>query len=608
MRRGERLIIMRFVAPARVLIAGTVAVLSAVVWFGAETASACSCAIADPVVAIGNADAVFTGTLIDQTPVGPDNGYHYDWTFEVDGVVKGDVVSPQFVTGQEFGGGCGVNFTNLAGSVTVYAQRGDGLASIGCSPQLSAVDLQIALDEAAAESKAVGTGPPSALVVGETADANLIVLGSDGLPLARWQLPLDPTAVAHCSGTNRAAVWSQGPSVVQEDGPSVVPEDGPSLAGTTNVASIIDLETMEVVETREIDSEFVSIRDQFECLDGGRFVILSRGDGSDEGRVTVATSTSDGAGASQDFDGVTRAVIHPSGTVALLPRRPGQPIQTIAGPGLEAVGPASGVELGDGIAVVGGAFSPDGDRFAALVTSAGTEVQYDTDATGVLLLDVIDGVVQPAQGDPIAVPPHDGRARQIAWLDDELLVIEHETDDSKGFAVVTTDGDVVGSGDVGWGWGLTRLDGSILRSRDGGLELIDVDTMSTPLVPSPSDQFEDGWFFTAAIVDAPEMTLPSFAGIALTIRPFEQAPSDTVPGDPVPADPVGEPPASPVEGAPPVATGVDSGLPVSPDSLPTGAGSSMLPWGFTAIAGLIILGVAIWRPARRKNDEGRAEV
>lgn len=563
----------------RFLLAVLVVASSVVLGVRSGTASACSCVIGDPVVSIENADVVFTGTLIDKDPVGPDDGYHYDWTFAVDGEVKGEVSSPQFVEGEEFGGGCGVDYSGSSGSITVYARRdGDRLVSIGCSPTPSAAALRAALDAAADESAVVGSGPPAALATGQSVDGNVFVLDSDGLPLARGRLPVAPTAIAHCAGTTRAAVWSYGPPVDQPDGPSV--------AGTANVVSIIDLEQMEVVATRTIESEFVSIRDQLACLDGGRLVTLSRGDGTDEGPVTVATSSEDGDGASRTFDDVSRAVIHRSGTVALLPKRPGEPIRTIAGPSLAAVGPASGAETGDQIAVVGGAFSPDGDRIAALVTSSGTEVRHDTDATGVMLLDVIDGIVQPAQGDPIPVPPHEGRARQIAWLDDDVLVIEHETDSSKLFAAMSTAGDALASADVGWGWGLTRLDGSILRSRAGGLELIDAAMASMPLVPSPSEQFEDGWFFTAPIVDAPEITLPSLSRSELTIRPFEQPPEEPGGGvvDPIPTE---------------VPTGILDDGRTATESASPGQDRGLQVAGLAFVAFVLVGGFRVLRAARR---------
>jgi hypothetical protein len=569
---------------ARTRLVFVVLVVACSVAVGTEpgTVSACSCAVGDPVVAIDAADVVFIGTLVDKAPVGPDDGYHYDWTFAVDGVVKGDVSSPQFVAGEEFGSGCGVNYDGLPGPISVYARRdGDRLVSISCSPTLSAAALRDALNDAAGESGIVGSGPPSALATGASADGNVFVLGSDGLPLARGRLSVESTAIAHCAGTARAAVWSYGPPVDRPNEPAV--------AGTANVVSIVDLETMEVVSARGIESEFVSVRDQLVCVDGGRLVMLSRGDGTDEGRVTVATSTA-ADGVSRVFDGVSRAVIHPSGTVALLPRGPGEPIRTVAGPSLETVGPASGTETGADLAFVGGAFSPDGGRFAALVTSTGVEVQYDTDATGVLLFDVIGGVVQPPQRDPVPVPPHDGRTRGIGWLDDDTLVLEQETDESKLLTIVTTEGTVVASGDVGWGWGLTPVDGSIVRSRDGGLELVDTTMASTPLVPAPSEQFEDGWFSTAAIVDPPEMTLPSFEPSGPTIRPFEQ------PNEPAPNEPAGDPgevgsPLAPTDQV------VDSGR--SPAVVEAQEDRGLQVAGFAFVAYLVVGAVLIVRRRRR---------
>ena len=127
---------------------------------GSSTARACSCAAVDPVDAVAMADVVFTGTMVSNE--GSDN--EPVWRFEVNGVVKGTVSSVELVTGEDWAGGCGTDFSRFNDSVVVYAARnGDRLQTMGCMPSPTADAFAAHLG---AVSKPTGTGPPAAVMVG----------------------------------------------------------------------------------------------------------------------------------------------------------------------------------------------------------------------------------------------------------------------------------------------------------------------------------------------------------------------------------------------------------------------------------------------------------
>ena len=124
---------------------------------GSSTARACSCAAVE---AVAMADVVFTGTMVSNE--GSDN--EPVWRFEVNGVVKGTVSSVELVTGEDWAGGCGTDFSRFNDSVVVYAARnGDRLQTMGCMPSPTADAFAAHL---AAVSKPTGTGPPAAVMVG----------------------------------------------------------------------------------------------------------------------------------------------------------------------------------------------------------------------------------------------------------------------------------------------------------------------------------------------------------------------------------------------------------------------------------------------------------
>lgn len=569
---------------ARLLVAlgVTLVAVTVIAALGASTARACSCASIDPVDAVGMADVVFTGSAVSTD--GSEN--EPSWTFEVDGVVKGDVSPVEVVAGEDWAVGCGTDFGRFNQPVVVYASSsGDRLRAIGCMPTPTAEEFAAQL---AAVIEPTGTGPPSAVMVGTYGLSDLAVLDSTGRTIARTQLGLDGGAVAHCRGTLRVAVVSTSSSAQ---------------------ISIVDLETLSVLDQRPLRSGFVSVTgDRLECFDGGASVVAATGYGPDEGSVVVAVSSAvDGTpdDVRRTFEGISRAVIHPAGSVLLLPAAVGDPIRALSAKDLESTG--AEVLLPDGASTLDGDVSPDGSRLAVLATLSGRPVEWDTGATHVITFDLVDAipVAESVAVVPLTEPGDDiesrnGAAKWIRWVDADTWIIESETTSTKTVQFVSNDGaQTLPPTDVGWGWGLVPLDSSILRARNGGLEIIARDGTAIDGDPAPSNGDVDRTLALDQLVDAPTFEVPTTRVEAHTITPVAPA-KMAEPGQPSEeSEQMAEPETEPLPAGdePPVA---DPGP--SAASTTEAETDSVLPWlvgGGLLLATLLVLGRVL---RRRRAD------
>ncbi len=479
------------------------------------TARACSCASVDPIDAIGLADVVFTGTAV------ANEGTEGEplWRFVVDGSVKGEVEPIEMVVGEDWGGGCGTDFSRYFDPIVVYAQRtGERLRALGCMPTPTAVDLASRL---ASNESPSGTGPPDAVLSGIVGPSDVMVLDAQGRALSAGQVGTGGGMVAHCPGTTLAAVVS---------------------SARPPTVTLVDLPTLTAVGERPIRSGWVSpAGDRVACLDGGRRVVSSAGYGPDGREVRVATSNATATGVAdvvRSFADASRAVIHPIGTVFVLPWAVGDPLLVLSSENLETVD-GGGVALPEGASVLDGDVSPDGSQLAMLVTLSGRPVEYDTGATHVVTVDLSEGVpvadgtstvTLSTSGTSVESP--EGAAKWIRWVDERSWAIEYETVSSKRIALVSTGGgQILPPIDVGWGWGLSPVGNGVLRTTDGGLEVVGADGTVTPGDPAPVEPPVDRNLSVATLVDAPPFSPETGAGTAnLAITPVSAAQSAVEPG------------------------------------------------------------------------------
>lgn len=547
----------------------TCLLVGAVVLLGARPAAACSCAAIDPVDAVAMAEVVFTGVL-----VGSESGGAIpSWRFAVDGVIKGEVDHDEVVDGDDWQSGCGTDFGQFQQSIVVYADRdGERLRSLGCMPTPTAASFAARL---ATLQQPSGSGPPAALLSGRFEQADFAVLDGSGRALALASVGASGV-VAHCAGTTRAVV-------VAWDSRSTV--------------SIVDLETLAVVETRPIDVDFLSpTGDRVQCLDGGDRVVVSRGYGPNDGEVTVATSNADGAGRDRArawFDRTSRAVLLAGGDVLLLPSRPGGAITRLSSDDLEEL-PDTEVELPDGVAIIDGDISPDGSMLAMLATIDGVAVEYDTGATHVVSIPLVDGRLQPESIRMVELEPADGAAKWIRWQTGDRWVVERETPSSKVLEILATDGSrIFGPTDIGWGWGLVPVSSGILRARNGGVEVIGPDQPAVPGYPAPAEGYLDRRLAVAGLVDAPTFTpRPSNPIAPLRITPVVAAEAEST----------GTSPQTSAAGSPDSQTSTAAPVPRSDEG--TSNDGTPIVRGLLAAAAIAVAGpfaVVMWRRARRRS-------
>lgn len=475
---------------------------------------ACSCSWSDPVDALSYAEVVFTGTVLGND--GDDREPR--WRFQIDGVVKGEVEPIEMVSGDDWAVGCGTDFGRFTTSIAVYATRnGDGLHANGCAPTPSRDELEQRLAEF---GDPTGTGPPIAVVSGTVGPYDLHLVDRTGRTVARGSVGVTG-AVAHCPGTTSAVIVTADPQSI----------------------AVVDLESFSVVHRRDVVGPFAWVGDRVQCAERGGRVVMTAGYGPDTGALWVVSSTADGE-ESRTFDDASRAVPHPDGTVIVLPSRSGVPLRTLDASSLR---PLDGGEtsLPDDVVALDGDVSPDGMRLVLLTAEIGS-LSYDAGATEVMVVELRDGVPTTA-GEVDRVPLVDpgityesdaGAAKWIRWVDDDTWVVERETIRTKRIELVGTDGSVVlPAFDAGWGWGLVPVDGGVLRTANGGLEVVRRDGEEVAGEPAPSTApYLDRILSISAIADAPEFT-PAPAPVEIpTIRDLP-AVDASVPVDPEPTGP-----------------------------------------------------------------------
>lgn len=552
----------------------------------APAARACSCTVMDPLDAVTMADVVFTGTVVDEN-LDTDEP---SWTFEVDGVVKGDVAPTEVVTAEAWAIGCGTDFGRFHQPIVVYAWTSGGrLRARGCMPTPT---VDAFADRLAAVEQPTGTGAPAAVMVGTHALSDLAVLDGTGRTIARADLDLDAGAVAHCPGTTRVAVASV-------DSPAQV--------------SIVELETLSVIAQRRLESGHLSVTgDRLTCLDGGARVVAASGYGPDEGAVVVAvSSTTDPPTVRRTFERASRAVVHPAGSVLLLPTTVGDPIRALSADDLEPTG--AEIALPAGASTLDGDVSPDGSRLAVLATLSGRAVEWDTGATHVLTIELVDGIPVPESievlslGDAGAdIQSSTGAAKWIRWLDADTWIVESETVDTKKLQLIRTDGSqLLPVTDIGWGWGLVPLAAGVLRARDGGLEVVTTDGTAVDGDPAPSDEYIHRNLTMDRLVGAPAFELPPALAARLTIRPV---PAVEAAGSEEPEEERAEEPGTsmPSEPEPPVAAGQGpiAGTEATPAEQADGRGGRTSPWLTVGVLSMGALLVACAVRVRRRGQVG----
>ncbi len=569
--------------------------LTTVLGFRPGTAAACSCAILDPIDAIETSDLVFTGSKVGTADAGGGAG----WRIEVDGVVKGDV-DPVVDVLDRGARECGSSLDDVSSPLVVFAnERDDDVVAFGCMPQLP-VSAFVALSTEFSDPS--GVGPPAALAVGRRGFADVRVLDARGRLLGAADVDGDPYAAAHCPGTPLAAMAS------------LDAEFGSGL-------SLVDIETMEVVA--RLDDEIPGMyelgvgRGDIACIDGGERVVIaadpSGGAGDRLVRMQSIDMTSTPPVVTDAVDGRGRGVVHPSGTVFLLPTTGDGRLRTAA-PGSGTAADPGFVELGDGVSVKSGAVAPDGDRLALLVTLEGRDVDpYAIVSSHVMVLDVMDGVPVAGTERLIELPVERdatdfGQPEEITWLDDETWVVERRTGVGHWIDVMETDGSLVSSSAVDRGWGLLALDGSILRSPQAGLELVGRDGSTTDLVPAPAPVAPSLPFFLTSVTDGADLDVhlvPEVEPIVIQALgdPIEVAPVEVAPVEVAPVE------VAPVEvetgatGSGAVGTGdSDTAEERQASSSDEGRSSMGLVIGIAVLLVILVVGL---QAIKRQRDEGR---
>lgn len=412
-------------------------------------AQACSCAPVDPIDAVAAASVVFAGSPGEN--VGDDG--RAAWEFDVDGVIKGDVASTELVTGDDWLGGCGRNFSAFADErIVVYADgRSGSLHARGCAPMPTADNfeslLRASLDYVAA------AGSPVAVVGGRIGAANLHIVNADGGVVARADLDIEVGAVAHCSGTTNLVVQSR----------------------TGQRSAIVDLVTLTATEVEDQSGfgKFASFGDdQFTCVGDAQILAVS-GAGDNGGTTAVRTlDTRTGAGVNRFVNDVGRAIPHRSGTVIVLPWEVGADLSVLAGDDLVPVA-AADLDLGNTVSTVNGAVSSDWAELAILATVDGSRVEYDTGATHLITVALAEGLPVSGSVRRIELPVGAaGIARAVGYVDDATLVVERESGDGKSYDFINSNGEFLADQDLDWGSGLSAIDGEILRASNGGIQFV----------------------------------------------------------------------------------------------------------------------------------------
>ena len=305
-------------------------------------------------------------------------------------------------------------------------------------------------------------------------------------------------------------------------------------------------------------------------------------------------------------------MIHPAGTLILLPTTVGDPIRVLDAESLEPTD--TRVQLPEGASTIDGDLSPDGSRLAVLATLSGQPVQWDTGATHVIVLDVVDGapVADSAQVVPLIEPGEDiespnGAAKWLRWADADTWFIESETVSTKRGQFISTEGSALfASSDIGWGWGLVPLEYGMLRVRNGGLEIVGRDGVAVDGDPAPPNDYVDRILALDGLVDVPAFEVPTMTTESLAIRPIDLIEARETSGFPDSTAP------SPAEPEPALDPGVQASPAGEPEpavaSTPTTQGGRTWPWllGAGLLAGIVLIaGIAISRRRGASSPEGQ---
>lgn len=155
-----------------------------VVLASAERAAACSCVGVSDQEAVPNADAVFTGTLVDIiTPTGAavSSADPERFVFDVDEVFKGEVSARQSVVTARDGASCGLEITGSGPFVVFARTETDGITT-------GAVDGELYSSLCSGARPLVNSALPAGLVVGAPPNPAASAIGGDEdrAPFAAW--------------------------------------------------------------------------------------------------------------------------------------------------------------------------------------------------------------------------------------------------------------------------------------------------------------------------------------------------------------------------------------------------------------------------------------
>jgi len=481
-------------------------VCAAVLSLTGGTAYACTCMPANPLDMVAGSDVVFLGSVVSYN----DNSSDPVWDLQIDRVVKGEVGSRETVHGSEHLPGCGPYLDRFDQPIVVFTDDNDGRLELGaCTPVPTADEF---VDLVAGIGPTSGAGPPAAIMAGTYLASDLALLDGMGRTIGRTSIGVGYGRVAHCVGTTTAVHVTSGP-------------DG--------MIGLIDLETLTITDRVPLaTTNLPMFGARLVCIDNGATVISATGYGPEHPVVEI-TSMADPGGRSlvvqRSFDDVTRAIVHDTGTVFLLPMTVDAPLRTLDGRDLEPIA-AGELSLPAGTSTLDADVSPDGSRLAILATVDGTPVEWDTGATHVLVVQLVDGLPtqQPVDVVELVDPgstiftPGRGAAMIIRWLDDDTWIIESQTATNNRIRVVTSAGEqLVDNVYAAWGRTYAAIPAGALRTAHGGVEIFTAD--GTTIDGDPAPVFGTGrGLWLAPLIDAPDFTYtPSTSdpNAAITITP-----------------------------------------------------------------------------------------
>ncbi len=481
----------------------TVATLVATV----GTAHACSCADVDPVGAVSSSDIVFTGTAIESET----GEWETRWVFDVVGVIKGAPPAQLDVIGEDWGAGCGTDFGRFDEPVVVYVTRQEdgALWARGCMPSPTADAFMDLVEAGSAET--VGSGPVEAIAVGTMGANDIALLDANGDAITMTALGIPHGIVDHCDGTTLAAITSSEDAVVH----------------------LVDLETLTIVRTEALPSDlwFSPFGDRILCRDGGDEFVMAGGYGPNVGGVDVVSVRAEDRTAER-FSSVSRAVPHASGSVLLLPSNAGGSILAVDSTDLSTE--RGRLAMPEEVAVLDGAVSTADDRLALLATVDGTNLEWDTGATHLILVSLDDGVPVALLGEPVPlkspgarIESPEGAAKDVRWVDDHSLAVVIETMSEIRVTIIDEDGAVaLPPTSTGWGSTPTSTSQGVLLARNGGVRLLNLDGTLVDGTPPPADERFGGELAIESIDDAPPFDPSAAPTEPLIIIPIDQVITD----------------------------------------------------------------------------------